>query len=170
MIIITKAGTNDIQMIQSVANIAFPATYSEILSNEQITYMMEWMYSTDSLTRQMNEEGHIYYIAKEDNLPVGFVSIQQEGKDLFHLQKIYVLPDKQKKHIGSQLFKKAVQAIRELHPESSCVMELNVNRYNKALDFYKRMGMHIAREGDFPIGNNFFMNDYIMALEIQPQQ
>ena len=45
-------------------------------------------------------------------------------------------------------------------------MELNVNRNNKALDFYYRMGMRKDRQGDFDIGNGFFMNDYIMVLDI----
>ena len=152
-------------MIQSVANIAFPATYSEILSNEQITYMMEWMYSTDSLTRQMNEEGHIYYIAYEECEAAGYVSIQPEGKDLYHLQKIYVLPYYQKYGLGRKLFEQAIKAIKELHPEP-CRMELNVNRQNPALGFYEHMGMRKMREGDFPIGNGYYMNDFIMGIEI----
>ena len=45
-------------------------------------------------------------------------------------------------------------------------MELNVNRNNKALQFYEHMGMRKLREGDFPIGNGYYMNDYIMGLDI----
>ena len=45
-------------------------------------------------------------------------------------------------------------------------MELNVNRNNKALQFYAHMGRRKLREGDFPIGNGYYMNDYIMGLEI----
>ena len=52
-----------------------------------------------------------------------------------------------------------------VHPEP-CLMELNVNRGNKALLFYERMGMRKLREGDFPIGNGYYMNDYIMGLDI----
>ena len=29
------------------------------------------------------------------------------------------------------------------------------------------MGMRRLREGDFPIGNGYYMNDYIMGLEIR---
>ena len=43
---------------------------------------------------------------------------------------------------------------------------LNVNRHNRALHFYERMGMRKLREGDFPIGGGYWMNDYIMGLEI----
>ncbi len=46
------------------------------------------------------------------------------------------------------------------------MMELNVNRNNKALQFYEHMGMRKLREGDFPIGNGYYMNDYIMGLDI----
>ena len=45
-------------------------------------------------------------------------------------------------------------------------MELNVNRNNPALGFYEHMGMKKVREGDFPIGNGYYMNDYIMGLDI----
>lgn len=44
----------------------------------------------------MTEEGHIYYIAYEECEPAGYVSIQPEGEDLYHLQKIYVIPYYQK--------------------------------------------------------------------------
>ena len=39
-------------------------------------------------------------------------------------------------------------------------------RNNKALQFYEHMGMRKLREGDFPIGNGYYMNDYIMGLDI----
>lgn len=63
------------------------------------------------------------------------------------------------------LFREAIKYIKEVHPEP-CLMELNVNRDNKALLFYERMGMRKLREGDFPIGNGYYMNDYIMGLDI----
>lgn len=44
---------------------------------------------------------------------------------------------------------------------------INVNRNNKALHFYERKGMKKLREGDFAIGNGYYMNDYIMGLEIK---
>lgn len=68
-------------------------------------------------------------------------------------------------HCGSFLFKEAIKCIKEIHPEP-CLMELNVNRNNKALQFYEHMGMRKLREGDFPIGNGYYMNDYIMGLDI----
>lgn len=149
-----------------MAQAVFPATYAAILSPEQLDYMMEWMYSAESLHKQMEEEGHTYYIAyRDDGEPAGYVSIQPEGAHLFHLQKIYVLPRFQGCSLGKLLFRQAMAAIKELHPEP-CEMRLNVNRHNKALHFYEHMGMKKVDEGDFPIGNGYYMNDYIMGMEI----
>ena len=167
MITTRKATTADISLINELATEAFPYTYREILTPEQIDYMMDWMYSPESLRRQMEEEGHHYYLIYKDGQAAGYVSIQQEGDDLFHLQKIYVLPAFWKDGLGRRLFEVAVNAIRDLHP-TPCRMELNVNRHNPARGFYEHMGVQKVHEGDFPIGNGFYMNDYIMGMDILP--
>ena len=162
---IRKATLEDIEMINRLAWIVFPHTYKEILSPEQMEYMMDWMYSPENLHKQMTEDGHIYYLAFEGDEPAGYLSIQPEGEHTYHLQKIYVLPSFQGKKLGKLLFEQAIKAIKELHPEP-CQMRLNVNRQNKALTFYEKMGMKKVDEGDFHIGNGYYMNDYIMALDI----
>ena len=58
MITTRKATTADISLINELATETFPYTYREILTPEQIDYMMDWMYSPESLRRQMEEEGH----------------------------------------------------------------------------------------------------------------
>lgn len=165
MCTIRKATTLDIELINRMARIAFPATYQEILSKEQMDFMMDWMYSPQSLRKQMEEEGHLYYIAYKDGEAAGYVSVQPEEEHVFHLQKLYVLPRFQGCRLGRILFEHAVKAIKEMHPQP-CEMRLNVNRYNKALQFYLHMGMEKVDEGDFHIGNGFYMNDYIMGLKI----
>lgn len=165
MFTIRKATIEDIPVIRALASIVFPDTYKEILSPEQLDYMMDWMYSSESLHKQMNQEGHIYYLAYDGDEAAGYLSIQPEGEHVFHLQKIYVLPSYQGRKLGKLLFEQAIKAIKQLHP-GPCQMRLNVNRYNKALTFYQKMGMEKVDEGDFPIGNGYYMNDYIMGLDI----
>ena len=162
---IRRAAIEDIPVIRGMAEIVFPETYKEILSPNQIDYMMEWMYSEKSLRQQISSEGHIYYIAYHDGQPAGYLSLQQEGEDTFHLQKLYVLPTYQGIHLGQRLFEQAIAAIKELHP-TPCQMRLNVNRWNKAFTFYQKMGMTKVDEGDFAIGNGYYMNDYIMGMDI----
>lgn len=161
-----KATLDDCKLIHELAWQIFPKTYKDIITPEQCSFMMEWMYSIENLTKQMTEEGHIYLLAYDGERCVGYVSVQPQEENLYHLQKIYVLPEMQGTGCGRFLFNQAVAYIKSVHP-SPCTMELNVNRYNKALAFYEHMGMRIDRQGDFPIGNGYYMNDYIMALDIK---
>lgn len=166
MITFRKAGTEDTPLIEELAQEIFRHTYREILSPEQTDYMMEWMYSQDSLKRQIGEEGHIYHIVYYGGEAVGYFSVQQQGERLWHLQKIYLRKGMQGKSVGKQMFMKAVEYIRE-NSVLPATMELNVNRNNPAVAFYEKMGMHKASQGDFHIGNGYYMNDYIMAMEIE---
>ena len=169
MIQIRKAELTDIQSIHDMAEIAFRHTYFTILSPEQIEYMMDWMYSLDNLKKQF-EQGHVYYIAYRDDQPCGYVSIQpdgynEQGRELFHLQKIYVLPSAQSNGIGRVLLDKALEHVKTASSGPASI-ELNVNRNNSAIGFYHRFGFKILRQGDFHIGNGYYMNDYIMGLDM----
>ena len=159
-----KATKSDIELIRRLALSAFPATYAEILSPEQLEYMLDWMYSPKSLEAQF-DGGHVFYIGYCDGEPYGYVSVRPEGEDLFHLEKIYILKEFQGRGLGGFLFETAKRHIKNIHP-APCKMHLNVNRNNRALGFYKKMGMEIAQSGDFPIGNGYYMNDYIMELKL----
>ena len=163
---IRKATLEDISLINELAWIVFPHTYNKMLPPGQTEYMMEWMYSEESLHKQMTQDGHIYYLAFKGDEPAGYLSIQPEAEHVYHLQKIYVLPHFQGLNLGKMLFNHAIKSIKELHPEP-CQMRLNVNRDNtKAVEFYQRMGMSKVFEGDFEIGQGYLMTDYIMGLDI----
>ncbi len=166
---IRKASTEDIGAIRAVAEVAFRHTYSPILTTEQIDFMMDWMYSEESLRSQMWEKENIFYILFLDASPVGYVSIERhkspaadlEEYTVFNLQKIYLLPAYQGYGYGSLLLEYAEKLMRELGGSRVCY-ELNVNRNNPAVAFYEHQGLCVNRQGDFPIGNGFYMNDYIM--------
>ena len=164
MLTLRQADQSDIYVIHEMAQLVFPDSYRHILSTAQLEYMLDWMYSIPNIRKQM-ESGHLFFIAYHDNELCGYASIEQETADVFHLQKLYVLPHFQGAHCGSGLFKKLIDHIKTSHPEP-CRLELNVNRHNKAKLFYERMGMAVITEGDFPIGNDYYMNDYIMGMEI----
>ena len=80
MFTIRKATTADCALIQKLAQQIFPVTYKDILTPEQTDYMMEWMYSLDNIRKQMEEEGHVYFLAYEECEAAGYVSVQQQEK------------------------------------------------------------------------------------------
>ncbi len=165
MLTIRLAELSDAQLINKLAWIAFPATYKEMLTADQIEYMMDWMYSIQKIEKQIIDKNHNFYIAYSEDEPCGYLHIEQEEMDIFKLQKIYVLPTFQGANIGKFLFHQAISEIKKINPNSR-LMKLNVNRDNKAVNFYEKMGMKIIGTGDFEIGNGYYMNDYIMGIEI----
>lgn len=163
---IKLATINDISTIQDVANRTWFVTYEKLLSKEQLFFMFEMMYSNESLEKQFLD-GQNFYIAYENGMAYGFVSVEKQSDEIFHLHKLYVDPLKQGTGLGRKLITRVFQHARKnsCTPEN-CYVELNVNRNNKALDFYKHVGMNVDRTVDIPIGEGFYMNDYIMKIKV----
>lgn len=162
---IVEATTDHIYNIQVLSNVIWPATFSNILSQEQISYMMDMMYSTSSLEKQMNELNHHYLLAEEDGEYLGYLSyeLNYKGTPITKIHKIYVLPSVQGKGVG-RLFIDAVSKLALKN--NNTLLSLNVNRYNKAIDFYKRMGFDFFTSENIDIGNGFLMEDYVMNKDL----
>ncbi len=58
----------------------------------------------------------------------------------------------------------AVADIAQRHGNPALL--LSVNRQNVAIRFYRRLGFDVITEENIPIGNGFFMEDYIMEKRI----
>ena len=164
---IRKAATTDIPKIREMAQVVFRLTYRDILPPAQMEYMMDMMYSEASLTDQMTAQQTVFFI--EDG--GGYASVRpdgqtQDGRKRYHLEKLYVMPQRQKTGLGRELYEKVVEEARRAAQGRPFRLELNVNRSNPALGFYEHIGMHKDREGDFPIGQGYYMNDYIMATDL----
>lgn len=162
---IVEATTDHIYNIQVLSNVIWPATFSNILSQEQISYMMDMMYSTSSLEKQINELNHHYLLAEEDGEYLGYLSyeLNYKGTPITKIHKIYVLPSIQGKGVG-RLFIDAVSKLALKN--NNRLLSLNVNRYNKAIDFYKRMGFDFFASENIEIGNGFLMEDYVMNKDL----
>lgn len=167
MLTITSATEADLPNIQRIAYQTWPSTFAEILLPEQITYMLEMMYSLDSLKRQIDEKNHVFLLAQEnsDGPVLGFISYelnyQQQPGTKIH--KIYLLPASQGKGVGRLLIE-AVANVATAHQNDR--LSLNVNRHNKAIQFYERMGFrHVATEV-IDIGNGYLMDDYVMEKDL----
>lgn len=162
---IRRATTDDIPAIMEMAAVVFPYTYREILSKEQLDFMMDMMYSELSLKHQMTTANNIFYICDgKGYVSFRYVGRTDDGIDLFHLEKLYVVPEAQGSGLGRELFETVVKAAKASSVGGTRI-ELNVNRNNRAVSFYEHLGMRISRQGDFPIGKGFYMNDYIMSID-----
>ena len=164
---IRQATSTDIDIIRNLALATWPVAYAEILSPAQLDYMLQLIYSYEALTLQMQEKDHRFILLYENEDAVGFASYSIKNNDqpnIFRLHKIYVLPTQQGNGCGQQLLD---YVIRQVQSAGATQLELNVNRNNPALEFYKKKGFTIIKEEDIDIGEGYFMNDYVVSLAIE---
>ena len=160
---IRTADGDDINTIGYLAQQIWPVAYGEILSTAQLEYMLKLIYSPEALKQQMNLQ-HQFLIAELDEDPVGFASYSSISTDgLFKLHKLYVLPAFHGKGLGKALLDFITEEIISL---GATTLRLNMNRKNKAKLFYERNGFTIIKEEDVDIGNNYFMNDFVMEKKL----
>lgn len=162
-LVIREATIADIAAIRHIAYHTWPKAYGDILSKEQLDYMLEWMYSENALAEQF-QKGHCFFMADLANSSMGFASVSAEGNHIYKLNKLYVLPDTQKTGAGKALLHKVIQYTKE---HGGNRLQLQVNRNNNAKNFYEKHGFTIILEADLEIGNGFLMNDYIMERVVE---
>lgn len=164
MITLRKAKEEDLPVIQRIGTATYWTAYGDILAKEQLDYMLGKFYSIAALRDQLIE-GHIFLIAQEGDTDIGFASysVFNQGSLTVKLHKLYVLAEAHGKGLGKLLVNEVRDKALELNAAS---LQLNVNRYNKAKDFYEKMGFVIKETVDIEIGNGFFMNDYVMELPL----
>ena len=163
MLSITKATTADIPLIRQLTFAIWPQTYSDVISKEQIEYMLEMMYSPATLQKQMEEDDCTFIIVYDNEEPIAFASYNETEPKLWKLNKIYILPSQQRKGTGKFIINYIIGEIKANHAKA---LQLQVNRQNKAKYFYERLGFKIIQTADFDIGNGYFMNDFVMSYEL----
>jgi diamine N-acetyltransferase len=156
---ITELKREELNIIQTLAHQIWPHAFYEILSPEQIDYMLKRMYDLAVLENQFNA-GHRFFVFKNNQEAVGFMAIEiQKGENKVKIHKIYLLPETQGKGFGKILIEKAVEITRASQLK---LLYLNVNRFNSAVHFYKHLGFVVEKEENIDIGNGFWMEDYVM--------
>ncbi|SEQ83251.1 GNAT family N-acetyltransferase [Pedobacter rhizosphaerae] len=160
MITLRKAKEEDIELIQAIAEATWPSTYLDIIGQQQIDYMLEKMYNRGELLRQLME-GHIFLIAEEDEEQYGFAgySIIDHENRIYKLHKLYVLPSAHGKGAGKILINEVFNQIKDA---GATALQLNVNKHNKAKDFYLKAGFNIKESVALDIGGGYIMDDYVM--------
>jgi len=160
---IKKAGIDDIPLIRELTFRVWPQTYASILSQEQIDYMLEMMYSVNSLKDQMTEQECQFIIVYDAGNPVGFASYSEEDFKRWKINKIYVLQNQQGKGTGKYVINYIIEEIKK---QNAVSLFLQVNRYNNAKTFYERLGFTEIDFINLDIGNGYFMNDYVMEKKL----
>jgi len=159
---IIEAKKEQLLIVQNLAYTIWPVAYGEILSEAQLEYMLTKFYDLSFLESQM-KNGHVFLLAEEDEVYYGFASYELNcnATSLTKIHKIYISTTSQGKGLGKKLINfiknKALLA-------NNTGVFLNVNRFNKAVDFYKKNKFVNIQTLDIEIGEGYLMEDYVMEL------
>ncbi len=164
MLTILKADSQQIPEIVQIAYETWFPTYKNVISQKQIDFMFGEMYTPEAIYKQMDFLGHQFYIAYDNNLPVGFASISEmihETEPTFKIHKLYFLPSTHGKGFGKEM----LNYLEKEYEDKATFLILNVNINNPAYHFYLKMNYTVRERIDIPYGE-FMLNDYVMEKKL----
>ena len=157
----------DVSEIRRLAGDIWHRVYNDLLSREQLVYMLDWMYGEDQLITELFSP-HMQWWFFEMNSstdPIGYAAgCPGEAEGEWHLHKFYLHP----KHHGQGLGSRGLQwLIQNATHDGHSEMTLRVNRFNQAANrCYERNGFVRIKEICTDIGHGFVMDDYWMSRRL----
>lgn len=153
----------DFRQALPLATEIWQAAYADILSQEQIDYMLPMMYAPGVIAREVSE-GIVYEFAFAAEQRIGIIAFGAHGADTIKLHKLYLLPQHQGRGIGTQMLQHVIAAARA---KGAKRLILNVNKQNRrAIKAYQRNGFVVQAEVKNDIGNSFYMDDFVMVCDL----
>ncbi|MGI5868746.1 MAG: GNAT family N-acetyltransferase [Kiritimatiellia bacterium] len=156
---------DDIAAAFRLVSTIWPICYRDIITDEQIRYMLDTMYAPETIRRN-TAAGTPLYLVETPTAPIGVVSFDAmpNADGVVMLHKIYLLPDWWGKGMGQQLMQRVFAAAKAV---GASAVELDVNQRNaRAIRAYERAGFFVARSFVEDIGGGFSKIDHRMRKEL----
>lgn len=153
---------SSLEHIRRIAAEVWPETFREILSREQIRYMMEMMYSPEVMEKEL-QDGFSFILLQIDGCDAGYISWSScpEAADTAKIHKLYLLSRWHGCGIGTAMLEYMKKVSRKA---GFAKLKLNVNKNNhKAIKAYRRNGFIITESVCNDIGSGYVMDDYVMT-------
>jgi len=153
-----RATEADTPLIRQLAELIWWEHYPSIISDAQIAFMLELMYSNSALRQQMEAEGQEFWLPVKNGQTLGFLAVSRKEEGDYFLHKFYLEP-REKGH-GTIVFELLLAQYPDLRG-----LRLRVNRRNfKSVNFYFKVGFRIEYCIDTPFGEEYVMDDFQMVF------
>lgn len=168
-IAIREATLSDADEIGRLARRIWLVCYRNIISTEQIDYMLDQRFGSERLVEAMENVAITYWAVELQDELVGYGSLEQRrGEGRAKIQQVYLLPSAQGMGMGRRLLGGMLSHVRE---QGGVEAWLTVNRKNRAaIEFYRRQGFMIVKELVTDIGRGFVMDDFVMTYTLEEEQ
>lgn len=147
--------TEQLPIVQALAQRIWPDAYAGILSAAQIQNLLQSIYSLPALQDAVMRGQH-FWLCEQNGVAAGFCSAYQQNNILW-LRALYVLPQWQGTGMG-----RAFMEVAHQHFSTAQHIKLNVNVANQsAIHAYQSWGFEIAKRVPVRMGDYDF-EDFIM--------
>ena len=149
-----------LERVRKIADDIWPKTFRDILSLEQIRYMMKMMYAPEVMEKEL-AGGFSFELLSVDGKDAGYmVYAPYSEPGTLKLHKLYLLEEYHGKGYGQLMLSHVME--KALAGGFSSVI-LAVNKRNlRAKKAYDRAGFTVEKAVRIDIGNGFVMDDYWM--------
>lgn len=165
MISIAKV-TDDAKLreVSELAEKIWHECFVDIITVEQIDYMVEKYQSYNAMQNQIAEQNYSYFSVSDDGELCGYFAVKPEADSRFFLSKLYLRKDKRGKGIARKMLERIFEEARACGKES---VYLTVNKHNdQAIAVYNKVGFTVIGTPTTDIGNGFVMDDFVMEYKL----
>ena len=159
------AEREDLPEITALAPAIWRDAYQDILSPEQISYMLDMMYSPQKLQKDLTAGVRFFLVCRQEKA-VGFFAVFEltDDRSCLKLDKLYLASAFHGLGIGSMILEYITSRASDAGYSR---IKLNVNKDNKrAIAAYSKNGFKKKESVKIDIGSGFFMDDYVMEKKL----
>ncbi len=155
---------DDIKCLADLASEIWHEYWVEILSKEQIDYMIGKFQSEKAINNQLKNENYIYFFIVQNGEKAGYIGMSNKNDYLF-LSKLYLKKEFRHKSIGTKAFE-FIKGYAKSQNYTDIVLTVNKQNEN-TIKAYIKWGFKIIDAVVTDIGSGFVMDDYIMRYSIK---
>ena len=154
---IRPATAADLPRIRDLAFRIWPEAFAGVLPAERIGPMLDEIYALDTLSADIAERGHRYWLAATDTADLGFGSAYRADGRVW-IKKLYLLAQARGLGLGKGLIAAARAQFGEDLPVALFVNDGNA----RAIAFYRSQGFAVESHVPVTMGP-FQFTDYVMV-------
>ena len=155
----------DSHTVSALAGTVWRHHYAGIISSAQIEYMLAQRYQPDLIREQLKNPGIWWRKLILDENIIGFsCCMRTANPDELKIDKLYIHCNHHRQGYGRKFIADAIAILKKNNLQS---LILTVNKQNQtAIAAYQHCGFEVTGDSIVDIGGGFFMNDYLMTLDL----
>jgi diamine N-acetyltransferase len=168
--LIRYATSDDAELIADISRRTFHETFGYVNTKENMDKFMNEQFNREKLIKEVTEPGNTFFLAFDDDTPVGYVRMREgkkfpefESKDSIEIARIYSVNSYLGTGVGEQLMRQCVFIAKELKKE---IIWLGVWEKNpRAIAFYTKWGFEKFGDQDFLLGDDL-QKDWLLMKKL----